>query len=395
MRAGTGGETERGGGFQGGQKGPQPGGQRKVFALLGDAEQPVSPHRVQPFHHFRHQMVGGGGPGGHSRHLHPGQPLLPDGVRRIHPVGGGVQQAGGAHQGPGVGRIVRPHHQNQVAFPAHFPHRPLPVGGGVAQVAFAGGEQIGKPVVRLPQHRLPFMHPQSGLGEQGHPFRIPGREVAQPPFRFHQSDGPGGFGYRPHRLIVPLVADEDDVVVAGGRLFYLVMHFGHQRAHRVDHHPRPPVGLLRHLRGGTVRGQHDRGSGRRLLRGVDKNHPRPFESFHHEPVVDDLVVAVDGGGENLHHPGQGFDGHVHPGAEAARLGQQHPLRAGPGGVRTGNRLRHTGQSYRADTPGGDMPGGRPSAVSPKCAGTFYNGGARRAPNCSLAEVGGVWNPPNR
>ena len=47
-----------------------------------------------------------------------------------------------------------------------------------------------------------------------------------------------------------------------------------------------------------------------------------LEALDHDPVVDDLVVAVDGRLEGPHHPGQRLDGHLHAGAEAARGSEQ-------------------------------------------------------------------------
>ena len=51
--------------------------------------------------------------------------------------------------------------------------------------------------------------------------------------------------------------------------------------------------------------------------------PRLAEPVDDEPVVDDLVVAVHGRLEDAHHPREGLDRHLDPGAEAAGLGEQH------------------------------------------------------------------------
>ena len=53
--------------------------------------------------------------------------------------------------------------------------------------------------------------------------------------------------------------------------------------------------------------------------------PKALEPVHHQLVVDDLVVAVDGRLEGPDHPGQGLDGHLDAGAEAPGRGQQHPV----------------------------------------------------------------------
>ena len=53
--------------------------------------------------------------------------------------------------------------------------------------------------------------------------------------------------------------------------------------------------------------------------------PWSLEALDDELVVDDLVVAVHGRLEGPHHPGQRLDRHLHAGAEAPRLGEQHAV----------------------------------------------------------------------
>jgi len=43
------------------------------------------------------------------------------------------------------------------------------------------------------------------------------------------------------------------------------------------------------------------------------------EFLDDEPVVNNLVVAVDGRLEDAHHPRERLDGHLDPGTEASRL----------------------------------------------------------------------------
>ena len=59
---------------------------------------------------------------------------------------------------------------------------------------------------------------------------------------------------------------------------------------------------------------------------VDEDHAQVLEPLDDEPVVDDLVVAVDGRLEEPHHPRQRLDRHLDPGTEAPRLGEEHLLR---------------------------------------------------------------------
>ena len=56
-----------------------------------------------------------------------------------------------------------------------------------------------------------------------------------------------------------------------------------------------------------------------------KTTPWALEALDDQLVVDDLVVAVHGRLEGPHHPRQRLDRHLDAGAEAAGLGEQHPV----------------------------------------------------------------------
>ncbi len=58
---------------------------------------------------------------------------------------------------------------------------------------------------------------------------------------------------------------------------------------------------------------------------VDEHHPLALEAIDDEPVVHDLVVAVDRRFEAPDHPGQRLDRHLDTGAEAPRLGEEHAI----------------------------------------------------------------------
>ena len=73
--------------------------------------------------------------------------------------------------------------------------------------------------------------------------------------------------------------------------------------------------------------QHDRRARRDVGDVVDEHHALGLEALDDQLVVDDLVVAVHGRREAADHPGQRLDRHLHAGAEAPRLGEQHPLDA--------------------------------------------------------------------
>jgi putative radical SAM enzyme (TIGR03279 family) len=74
-----------------------------------------------------------------------------------------------------------------------------------------------------------------------------------------------------------------------------------------------------------VRAEHDRPARRHGRHVVDEDHAQPFEAFDHQPVVDDLVIAVHGRLEGPNHPGERLDRHFDSGAEASRRGEQHAI----------------------------------------------------------------------
>src|SRR5207237_8203155 len=80
--------------------------------------------------------------------------------------------------------------------------------------------------------------------------------------------------------------------------------------------------------------EHHRRAGGHLAHVVHEDHAQAPEAVHHQLVVDDLVVAVDGGLEDPHHPGQGLYRHLHACAEAAGLRQEHAFDV-HGGTATG------------------------------------------------------------
>ena len=123
-----------------------------------------------------------------------------------------------------------------------------------------------------------------------------------------------------------------------------------------------------------------------VVDGVDEDHALGLEPLDDEPVVDDLVVAVDGRLEDPHHPHQRLDRHLDPGAEPPGLGQQHaltwllgfgtprpPVEATEPEARSERRVRpaERSQNVPVDSSGADCPyrGG--------CA--RFPGGSRRAP----------------
>ena len=69
--------------------------------------------------------------------------------------------------------------------------------------------------------------------------------------------------------------------------------------------------------------------GRDLVDVVDEDHAERLEPLDHEPVVDDLVVAVHGRLEDAHHPRERLDRHLDARRRTPGLGEENLLRRPP------------------------------------------------------------------
>ena len=152
-----------------------------------------------------------------------------------------------------------------------------------------------------------------------------------------EADRVGRDRERADRFVVAGVPDVEHGEALAGPDLRFVVHLGDERADRVHDVAAFGAGLGDHFGRRSVRRQHQRRAGRHLGNVVDEHDALLAEALDHEPVVDDLVVAVHGRLERPHHPGERLDRHLDPGAEAARLGQQHGLHGSAGGRSHGIR----------------------------------------------------------
>jgi len=129
----------------------------------------------------------------------------------------------------------------------------------------------------------------------------------------------------PDDLLVPLVADQQDVVVVGREPARLVVHLGDQRAGGVDGPELPPGRLLVHDRCHPVRREHDRRAFGHLVVLLDEDRAAVLQRLHHVLVVHDLLADVDGCSVGVQCLLNRDDGAVDPGAVAARGGEQDTL----------------------------------------------------------------------
>jgi hypothetical protein len=128
-----------------------------------------------------------------------------------------------------------------------------------------------------------------------------------------------------HDLLVPLVPDEQDVVVVGGVPARLHVHLRHQGAGGVDRLERTPPRLLVHLRRDPVRGEDDDRALRHLVVLLDEDRPPGLQRRHHVPVVDDLLADVNRRPVELERLLDGLHRPVDAGAVAPGLGEQDTL----------------------------------------------------------------------
>jgi hypothetical protein len=146
-----------------------------------------------------------------------------------------------------------------------------------------------------------------------------------------QGDVLGRLAAGPDDLLVPLVPDEQNVVLVPRVPSGLLVHLGDQRAGRVDRVQVALAGLLVHLRGDPVRGEDHRGTLRYLVVLLDEDRALALQRLHHVLVVHDLFPHVDGCAVEFERALDGLHGSVDAGAVSARPGQQHPLRHDPHG----------------------------------------------------------------
>ena len=162
---------------------------------------------------------------------------------------------------------------------------------------------------------------------------------------FDEPDGLGRHGQGADGFVVAGVADVQDGEALAHADAGLVVHLGDERADRVHNVATFGAGGGDNVGRRTVRRQHEGRAGRDVGDVVDEDHSLLAEALHDEPVVDDLVVAVDGRLERPDHPCQRFDRHLDPGTEAPRLGEQHGLDRSAGG-RSHRREGTSGRSRR-------------------------------------------------
>ncbi len=129
-------------------------------------------------------------------------------------------------------------------------------------------------------------------------------------------------------LLVTLMADEDDLIVLGGKASGLMMDLGHQRASGVDDREVTTTsGFVADLGGHAVGGQDHHCSGWHLIELLHEDGTLALQVGHDVAVVHDLATDVDRGAEALDGPLYDLDGPLHAGAERAWRGEHDVVSA--------------------------------------------------------------------
>ena len=125
-------------------------------------------------------------------------------------------------------------------------------------------------------------------------------------------------------LRVAGMADQDHVEALARVLADLHVHLGDQRAGGIEHRKAAPLRLLHHAHRHAVRAEDHGGAVRHLVELVHEHGAESAQPLDNEAVVHHLVAHVDRRAEELERALDDVDRPVHPGAEAARVGEQHP-----------------------------------------------------------------------
>jgi hypothetical protein len=173
--------------------------------------------------------------------------------------------------------------------------------------------------------RARVFHRQGRLRDERHAVRVRDRDRLRVLDGGDQPNLRRGLPHRALDLLVPRVADEQDLVTHPCETDRLQVHFGHERAGRVDHAQASRGGRGPHLRRNAVRGEDRRGPVGHLVELLYEPHAARLEVAHDVAVVDDLPPDVHGTLEAIEGEVHDLDRAHDPGAKAAWRGEEDPL----------------------------------------------------------------------
>jgi hypothetical protein len=287
-----------------------------------DRAEPVVGQLAQ---HRGHQVLRHRSPAGHPDRRHPVQPARVKLAGVVDQVGGWRAVIPGHLDEPdGVGRVRRADDDDQVGLARDDLDRGLAVLGRVADVVARRVEQRGEAFAQQADGLGGLVDRQGRLREPDHLGRVPDLDLRHALRTVDEADAGRGLPRGPDDLLVPLVTDQQDVVILGSKPACLVVHLGDQRAGRVDRAQAAALRVEADLRCDAVCGEHHDRAGRHLVDLRDKDSTSPLQRADDVRVVHDLPAHVHRRPELVQRHLDGLHGPVDPCAVAARLGEQDP-----------------------------------------------------------------------
>src|SRR2546421_758172 len=199
------------------------------------------------------------------------------------------------HQTLGVGTVFTADDQDKIDLRREDGDGFLAVGGGVADVFFGRGFDVGKAGFEGVDDALGFKNAELGLGyvgEFGFIFYFDSRDIFG---GFDDEDILRGLADSADGFVVVGVADEKDGVALLGKAENFEVDFGDQRAGGVDFGEVALSGLAADVGGDAVGGVDDDGAGWGFGDFIDEGDAALLKVFHDVAVVDDFVEEVYSG----------------------------------------------------------------------------------------------------
>jgi len=221
-----------------------------------------------------------------------------------------------------VGAVVAADDEDDVGTLGEDPDRLLAVLRGVADVVLRRTGDRRKALLEAADDPGSVVHGERRLRQVGEPVGSGERQTVDVGLGLDQGDRCQSVTHRADHLVVPLVADEHDVVPGRRITDRLEVDLRHQRAGGVDRGQPPRLRQAPHRGRHAMRREQQHRPLRNLLDRVDEHDALAGEPFHDVLVVDDLVKHVDRLAVAAECGFQGFDRHVDPGAKAAGAGEK-------------------------------------------------------------------------